>query len=135
MSGICYRYRGGRAIRIDAVADDPAWPLDLDQLLARLPIPDLDALRADLKNLASTGSGFFRRAGSLESMPRLIEISGHRAVAAASGGTSLDLVWVADITEREAAAECPRPRLNVISPCCAKCSTACPCRSGGAMPI
>jgi len=104
LSGICYRYRGGRAIRIDAVADDPAWPLELDQLLARLPMPDLDALRADLKNLAGTGSGFFRRAGSHETVPRLIEISGHRAVAAASGGSSLDLVWVADITEREAAA-------------------------------
>jgi signal transduction histidine kinase len=103
LSGICYRYRGSRAIRIDAVDDDPVWPLDLDLLLARLPVPDLAELRADLKNLAGTGSGFFRRAGSLETDSRLLEISGHRAIAA-KGGRSLDLVWVADVTEREAAA-------------------------------
>ena len=103
IAGICYRYRGGRAVRIDGVADEPAWPLDLNRLLERVPAADLAALCTDLAALAGTGRGFFRRSASLEPVSRLLEISGHRAVAA-KGGRSLDLVWVADITEREAAA-------------------------------
>jgi signal transduction histidine kinase len=103
LAGICYRYKGGRAARIDGVVDDSAWPLDLEILLTQLPPDDLAALRGDLRVLAGTGRGFFRRAGTGESVPRLLEISGHRAVSA-KGGRSLDLVWVADITEREAAA-------------------------------
>jgi signal transduction histidine kinase len=100
IAGICYRYRGGRAARIDGVCDDSVWPLDLELLLALLPPDDLTALRSDLKVLAGTGRGFFRR---VESASRRLEISGHRAVSS-KGGRSLDLVWVADITEREAAA-------------------------------
>jgi signal transduction histidine kinase len=110
LSGICYRYRGGRVIRIDGVTDDPVWPLDLADLVDRLPESDLTALRADLGELASTGHGFFRRVHQSpgtgtapRAKLRLLEISGHRAYAA-QGGRSLDLVWAADITEREAAA-------------------------------
>ena len=102
LSGVCYRYRYGRALRIDGVADDADWPLDLGQLMEQLSAEDLAALRSDLKELAGSGKGFFRRAGG-SAAPRLLEISGHRAVAK-KGTRSLDLVWVADVTEREAAA-------------------------------
>jgi signal transduction histidine kinase len=103
IAGICYQYRGGRATRIDGVAGDPVWPLDLDHLIEQMPSSALAALRADLQELARTGHGFFRRVSTLETASRLLEISGHRAVAA-QGGPSLELVWVTDITEREAAA-------------------------------
>ena len=102
LSGVCYRYRYGRALRIDGVADDADWPLDLGQLMEQLSAEDLAALRGDLKELAGSGKGFFRRAGG-NTAPRLLEVSGHRAVAK-KGTRSLDLVWVADVTEREAAA-------------------------------
>ncbi|MGB8843069.1 MAG: ATP-binding protein [Aliidongia sp.] len=103
IAGICYQYRGERATRIDGVTGDPVWPPDLELLASLMPSPDLTALRADLQELAQTGHGFFRRVVTLEIPARLLEISGHRAVAAL-GGPSLDLIWVTDITEREAAA-------------------------------
>ena len=103
LAGVCYRYQHGRTHRIDGVADDPAWPLDFELLLRRLPPGDVTELTAELKDLATEGDGFFHRVGTLEPVPRLLEISGHRAVAA-KGGRALDLVWVADVTEREAAA-------------------------------
>ena len=103
IAGICYQYRVERATRIDGVTDDPVWPPDFELLTSLMPAPDLTALRGDLQELARTGHGFFRRVVTLEIPARLLEISGHRAVAA-RGGPSLDLVWVTDITEREAAA-------------------------------
>ncbi|MEI9982560.1 MAG: ATP-binding protein [Aliidongia sp.] len=103
LSGICYRYRNGCATRIDGVVDDADWPLDLEVLMESLGATDLAALRGALKELAGSGRGFFLRAGGGPSSPRLLEISGHRAVSK-KGGRSLDLVWISDITEREAAA-------------------------------
>jgi signal transduction histidine kinase len=103
ISGICYRYDGKSSVRIDGNTSDPTWPVDLDELIRRLVQDEQSAVREALQRLAQTGQGFFKRVGYALGEQRLLEVSGHRAVAA-RGGRSLDLVWIADVTEREAAA-------------------------------
>jgi len=104
ISGVCYRFEGGKARRLDGDAGDPLWPLDLDSLTHGMPAGDSGAIGEALAQLGCSGHGFVMRArDNAVSPPRIIEISGHRSIAA-QGGASLDLVWGTDVTAREAAA-------------------------------
>jgi signal transduction histidine kinase len=101
ISGVCYRYTGGRAIRIDGRGDDPAWPLVLDDLLARAPAM-ADAAHTAFASLALTGKGETLRLVLEDGSRRAIELTLHR-VTSTDQRLSFDLVWLTDISDREAA--------------------------------
>jgi signal transduction histidine kinase len=103
ISGICYRCEAGRARRLDGDARDRNWPLDLDMLCGRFATAEANRLTESLTRLGESGQDFFLRLEEAVEPPRLIEISGHRTVAAQGGGT-LDLVWATDVTTRERSA-------------------------------
>jgi signal transduction histidine kinase len=101
ISGVCYRYTSGRAIRIDGRGDDPVWPLVLDTLLARAPAM-AEAAHAAFAALALTGKGETLRLAFEDGSRRAIELTLHR-VTSTDQRLSFDLVWATDISDREAA--------------------------------
>jgi len=101
ISGVCYRYVGDGAIRIDARSDDPAWPLKLDDLLQRAP-SRAAAARAAFAALALSGKGETLRLTLEDGSCRTIELTLHR-VTSTDRRLSFDLIWVTDISDREAA--------------------------------
>ncbi len=101
LSGVCYRYVGGGAIRIDGRGDDPTWPLKLDDLLHRAPTREI-AARAAFASLALTGKGETLRLTLEDGSCRTIELTLHR-VTSNDHRLSFDLIWVTDISDREAA--------------------------------
>ena len=101
INGVCYRYVGDKAIRIDGRGDDPVWPLMLDDLLARAPTGEA-AARAAFASLASTGKGEPQRLTFEDGSRRAIELTLHR-VTSIDRRLSFDLIWVTDISDREAA--------------------------------
>jgi signal transduction histidine kinase len=104
ISGNCYRCEAGRVRRLDGDAGDPLWPLDLGMLTKNLVPAEAASVAAALDRLSQSGQGFFLRVQDAKAAAaRIIEISGHRSVAAQGGG-AVDLVWAADVTAREQAA-------------------------------
>ncbi|HEV2677796.1 MAG TPA: PAS domain-containing sensor histidine kinase [Aliidongia sp.] len=101
ISGVCYRYLNARAIRIDGRGDDPVWPLLLDDLLARGPAM-ANAARTAFASLALTGKGETVRLPFEDGSGRAIELTLHR-VTSTDHRLSFDLIWVTDISDREAA--------------------------------
>jgi signal transduction histidine kinase len=101
INGVCYRYVGDRAIRIDGRGDDPVWPLMLDDMLKRAPTGEA-AARAAFAALASTGKGETQRLTFEDGSKRAIELTLHR-VTSIDRRLSFDLIWVTDISVREAA--------------------------------
>lgn len=101
ISGVCYRYVNGRAIRIDGRSGDPVWPLLLDDLLARAPSLEA-AARTAFVSLALTGKGETLHLAFEDGTRRAIELTLHR-VTSIDQRLSFDLVWVTDISDREAA--------------------------------
>ena len=101
INGVCYRYVGDKAIRIDGRGDDPVWPLMLDDLLARAPAGEA-AARAAFASLASIGKGEPQRLTFEDGSRRAIELTLHR-VTSIDRRLSFDLIWVTDISDREAA--------------------------------
>ncbi|GGF28713.1 two-component sensor histidine kinase [Aliidongia dinghuensis] len=101
ISGVCYRYVDGRAIRIDGRGDDPVWPLVLDDLLRLAPTVEA-AVRAAFASLALTGKGETLQMTLEDGSRRAIELTLHR-VTSTDQRLSFDLVWVTDISDRAAA--------------------------------
>jgi len=101
ISGVCYRYVGGQAVRIDGRSDDLVWPVRLDDLLRRAPSMAPTA-RTAFGALASTGKGETLRLSLEDGSCRTIELTLHR-VTSNDQRLCFDLIWVTDISEREAA--------------------------------
>ena len=101
INGVCYRYADGRAVRIDGRGDDPAWPMLLDDLLQRAPSMETP-VRAAFAALASTGKGETQRLTFENGSARSIELTLHH-VTSTDRRLSFDLIWVTDISDREAA--------------------------------
>lgn len=101
INGVCYRYVGDKAIRIDGRGDDPVWPLMLDELLQRAPAMAASA-RAAFVSLAASGKGETQRLTFEDGSRRAIELTLHR-VTSTDRRLSFDLIWVTDISDREAA--------------------------------
>jgi len=101
INGVCYRYVGDKAIRIDGRGDDPVWPLLLDDLLQHAPTMAASA-RTAFASLASTGKGETQRLTFEDGSRRAIELTLHR-VTSIDRRLSFDLIWVTDISDREAA--------------------------------
>jgi len=101
INGVCYRYVGDRAIRIDGRSNDSTWPLMLDDLLREAPTAEA-AARVAFVSLASTGKGETQRLTFEDGSRRAIELTLHR-VTSIDRRLSFDLIWVTDISDREAA--------------------------------
>ena len=100
LAGVPYLLERGRAIRVDGRTDDHLWPFELGTFLAFL----LEQQRHDIEmNLRALGGGgtAFRQSLVVGANARVIEVTGQRLTAA--GEPSFDFVWIADVTDREAA--------------------------------
>jgi signal transduction histidine kinase len=100
LAGVPYLIDRGRGVRIDGRVDDSMWPLELGTLLSFLPDTSRLALEGQIRTLTATGHGFVQPI-PLGAAGRVLEMTGHRLTA--SGQPSLDLVWAADVSDREAA--------------------------------
>jgi signal transduction histidine kinase len=101
IAGVPYLMQRGRGVRIDGRADDDMWPLELGTVLGFLPEDTRHAVEFKLRGLSASGARFVHRI-QLTSAGRVIEMTGHRLTA--SSQPSMDLVWLAEVSEREAAA-------------------------------
>lgn len=117
--GCCYRVQGAQARRVDRTQAASRWPTDLHDLVVQLDHADEVTLEHAMLALSREGQGFALRfpcrwGRTIDETPLLLDITGHRVVPAldrlhheraSSVGLSnwLDLVWVADVSDRVAA--------------------------------
>jgi signal transduction histidine kinase len=121
ISGCCYRIQGSHMRRIDRNTTGIRWPTDLHDLMIHLDHAHEMALQQALVALTREGTHFALRMpctwGHVAGMPPLLlDVTGHRVTPAHDhqgshladhhgGRASIDLVWVADVSEKSAATE------------------------------
>jgi signal transduction histidine kinase len=101
IAGVCYRYVDNRAVRIDGPANDPVWPTALDDLLRKAPSREAE-VHAAFATLALTGKGESLRITLEDGSRRALELTMHRVIST-DRRLSFDLIWVTDVSDREAA--------------------------------